>query len=159
MLVQAKDLGMRVRDLLDNETVKCDLEALDKEECFEELIELLVRAGRITDRAAALSAIHEREVQGTTGIGKGVAVPHGKHSSIPKLTAACGLSREGIEFDSIDGQPVHLVILLLANTGEPGPHVQALAEISRVVAIPGFYRRATQVSDVAEFLSVLDVEE
>lgn len=150
---------MRLRDLLDNETVKCDLESVDKEECFEELIDLLVRAGRITDRAGALKAIHDRETQGTTGIGRGVAVPHAKHGSIPKLVASCGVSREGIEFDSFDGESVHLVILLLANTDQAGPHVQALAEVARVVKIPGFYRRATQANNTKEFLDLLDVEE
>lgn len=150
---------MRLRDLLDNETVKCDLESVDKEECFEELIDLLNRAGRISDRAGALNAIQDREIQGTTGIGRGVAIPHAKHPSIPKLVACCGVSREGIEFDAFDGEAVHLVILLLANTDEAGAHVQALAEVARVVKVPGFYRRATHVSSVEELLDLLDMEE
>jgi mannitol/fructose-specific phosphotransferase system IIA component (Ntr-type) len=150
---------MRLRDLLDNETVKIDLESVDKEECFEEMVDILVRAGRITDRAAALKAIFDREAQGTTGIGKGIAVPHGKHKSVSKLIASCGISREGIEFDAVDGEPVHLVVLLLANINQPGPHLQALVEIARLVKIPGFYRRVTQVTSAAEFLDILDAEE
>jgi PTS system nitrogen regulatory IIA component len=150
---------MRLRDLLDNETVKIDLESVDKEECFEEMVDILVRAGRITDRAAALKAIVDREAQGTTGIGNGIAVPHGKHQSVSKLIASCGISRQGIEFDSVDNEPVHLVVLLLANINQPGPHLQALVEIARLVKIPGFYRRATQVDSAAEFLDILDAEE
>jgi len=98
---------MRLRDLIDESVVKVGLESLDKEECFEEMIDLLVRAERLADRAGALEAIRQREAQGTTGIGQGVAIPHGKHASISSLTAALGVSADGIEFDSIDGDPAH----------------------------------------------------
>ena len=150
---------MCLRNLLDNKTVRIGLESFDKEECFEEMVDILVRAGRVKDRAAALKAIVDREAQGTTGIGRGVAIPHGKHASIPHLIACCGISSEGIEFDSVDGEPVHLVIVLLANINQPGPHLQALAEIARLVKIPGFYRRVTQVKSVTEFLEILESEE
>ena len=83
---------MRLRDLIDESVVKVGLESLDKEEVFEEMIDLLVRAGRLKDRAGALEAVRLRESQGTTGIGQGVAIPHGKHESIPSLTAAKGTS-------------------------------------------------------------------
>ena len=73
--------------------------------------------------------------------------------------AAMGISREGIEFDAIDGEPVHLVVLLLANINEPGPHLQALVEIARLVRIPGFYRKAVEASSAAEILQILDSEE
>lgn len=150
---------MCLRNLLDNQTVKIGLESVDKEECFEEMVDVLVRAGKVTDRSAALNAILAREAQGTTGIGKGVAVPHGKHASISNLIASCGISREGIEFESADGESVHLVILLLANINQPGPHLQALAEIARLVKTPGFYRRVTQANTVTEFFDILDSEE
>jgi PTS system fructose-specific IIC component len=150
---------MRLRDLLDDQSVKIGLESVDKEECFEEMVDILVQAGRVADRAATLRAIQTREEQGTTGIGTGIAVPHAKHGSIPSLMAALGVSREGIEFDSIDGEPVHLVVLLLANINEPGPHLQALVEIARLVRIPGFYRKAVEASTPAEILELLDSEE
>jgi mannitol/fructose-specific phosphotransferase system IIA component (Ntr-type) len=150
---------MRLRDLLDLSSVKVPLEGLDKEECFEELVDLLVRAGRIPDRAAALTAIGQREAQGTTGIGQGVAIPHGKDASIPRLTAALGISSRGIEFDAIDNQPVHLVFLLLARADDPGPHVRALAEIARLVQTPGFYRRLSEARSAQEVLDLLDAEE
>ncbi len=150
---------MRLRDLLDDQSVKIGLESVDKEECFEEMVDILVQAGRVADRAATLRAIQTREEQGTTGIGTGIAVPHAKHGSIPSLMAALGVSREGIEFDSIDGEPVHLVILLLANINEPGPHLQALVEIARLVRIPGFYRKAVEAGAPAQILELLDSEE
>lgn len=150
---------MRLRDLLDEASVKIGLESTDKEECFEELVDLLVRAGRIEDRTGALQAISERESQATTGIGNGVAIPHGKHHSISKLTAAIGISHRGIEFDAQDGQPVHLVIVLLADVDNPGPHIQALVEVSRLIQLPGFYRRAIAVTTPTEFLDLVDSEE
>jgi mannitol/fructose-specific phosphotransferase system IIA component (Ntr-type) len=150
---------MRLRDLLDEASVKIGLESVDKEECFEELVDVLVRAGRVADRGAALRAIQDREALATTGIGEGVAVPHGKHESIPKLTAAFGTSPDGIEFDSVDGEPVHLVVLLLAGVDNPGPHVQALAEVSRLVRTPGFFRKVSEANTPDELLDLLDSEE
>ncbi len=102
---------MRLRDLLDESTVKIGLESTDKEECFEEMVDILVRAFVIADRSGVLKAVQAREMQSTTGIGKGVAIPHGKHASIANLTAAVGISRDGIEFDSLDGEPVRFVVL------------------------------------------------
>lgn len=150
---------MRLRDLIEESVVKVGLESLEKEECFEEMIDLLVRADRVSDRAGALEAIRQREAQGTTGIGQGVAIPHGKHPSISSLTVALGVSAGGIEFDSIDGDPVHVVFLLLAPVDDPGPHVRALAEIARLVQTPGFYRKLVEAKSAAEALDVLDAEE
>jgi mannitol/fructose-specific phosphotransferase system IIA component (Ntr-type) len=150
---------MRLRDLLDESVVKVGLKSLEKEECFEEMIDLLVRAGRLSDRAGALAAIRLREAQGTTGIGQGVAIPHGKHPSVPALTAALGTSAKGIEFDSIDGEKAHLVFLLLARNDDPGPHVRALAEIARLIQTPGFYRKLTRARSAREILDILDEEE
>jgi fructose-specific phosphotransferase system IIA component len=150
---------MRVRDLLDEKTVKTDLECVDKEECFEEMVDILVQAGHITDRATALKVIQEREAQATTGIGRGIAVPHGKDESIPALIAALGTSSSGIEFDALDGEPVHVVFLLLASNHEQGRHLQALAEISRLVGTPGFCRRVVEANTRADLLALLDAEE
>ena len=150
---------MRLRDLLDESVVKVGLKSLEKEECFEEMIDLLVRAGRLSDRAGALAAVRQRETQGTTGIGQGVAIPHGKHPSVPALTAALGTSTEGIDFDAVDDGKVHVVFLLLARADDPGPHVRALAEIARLVQTPGFYRKLVGARSAREILDTLDSEE
>jgi PTS system fructose-specific IIA component/PTS system nitrogen regulatory IIA component len=150
---------MRLRDQLDESVVKVGLKSADKESCFEEMVDILVQAGRVKDRAGALAAIRAREAQGTTGIGQGVAIPHGKHASIPTLTAALGISSKGIEFDSIDGDRVRVVFLLLARMDDPGPHVRALAEIARLVQTPGFYRKLTEAKTAQEVLEILDAEE
>ncbi|MDD5707079.1 MAG: PTS sugar transporter subunit IIA [Kiritimatiellae bacterium] len=150
---------MRLRDLLDESVVKVNLESVDKEECFEEMIDLLVRAGRVTDRAAALAAVRERETAGSTGIGNGCAVPHGKHSSIPSLRVALGTSPRGIDYDAVDGAPVRMVFMILASGNEPGPHIQALAEVVRLLKTPGFCRRVVEAKSAKDVLDVLDAEE
>ena len=145
--------------LLSENVIKVDLESEAKEEVFSELIELLVRDGKITDRAAALNAIETREELGTTGIGKGVAIPHGKDTCIGALTAALGISRNGIEYDAIDDEPVHLVFLVLAEPENPGPHVQCLAEVARLLQVPGFYKRLVAASTTKDILDAISAEE
>ena len=150
---------MRLRDLLDESVVKIGLESTDKEECFEELIDLLVRSGRLASREAALAAVAARESTATTGIGRGCAIPHGKDPSIKTLTVAIGTSAAGIEFDAVDGELVHLVILILANAGEPGPHVRALSEVVRLLKLPGFYNTVISTRSAKALLDAIDAAE
>ena len=150
---------MRIRDILDESVVRVPLESSEKEECFEEMVDLLVRAGQVQDRAGALQAIRNREAQGSTGIGHGIGVPHAKHASMQKLTIALGVSPDGIEFEAIDDKPVHVVFLLLARVSEPGAHVQALAQIVRLVQTPGFCRALIAATTPAQVLALIDQEE
>lgn len=151
--------GVILCDLLSASVIKLDLEAADKEEVLEEMVDLLVRAGQVKDRAAALSALREREALGSTGIGGGVAIPHGKHESIERLVAALGMSRDGIEFDAVDGKPVNVVFVLLARADNPGPHIQALAEIAQLVQAPRFVRRMVEAENAADVLAFVRSEE
>lgn len=150
---------MRLRDLLDESVVKIGLESTDKEECFEELIDLLVRSGRLASREAALAAVAARESTATTGIGRGCAIPHGKDPSIKTLTVAIGTSAAGIEFDAVDGELVHLVILILANADEPGPHVRALSEVVRLLKLPGCYNTLVAARSARALLDAIDAAE
>lgn len=150
---------MKLSDLLDESVIKPELESEDKEEVFAELVELLVRVGRIQDRTAALQAIVAREEMATTGIGNGLAVPHGKDASISALTAALGISREGIEYEAADSGLVYVVFLVLAEVNNPGPHVQCLGEIARLLMVPGFYDRLRRATTADEALAVIRAEE
>jgi len=150
---------MRLRDILDASSVKTGMVSTDKDEAIGELVDLLVRAGRLSDRSGSIEVLMERESQQTTGIGSGVAIPHAKHESIAKLTAALGISSEGIEFDSVDDKPVHLVFLIMARVDDPGPHIQALAEIARLLQIPGFYRKLVESQSEADLLALIESEE
>ena len=146
---------MRLRDLLDESVVKVGLESVDKEECFEELVDLLVRSGRLSSRDAALAAVSARESTATTGIGNGCAIPHGKDPSIRTLTVAIGTSETGVEFDAVDGGLVHLVVLILANANEPGPHVRALSEVVRLLRLPGFYNTLVSARSARALLDAI----
>jgi len=150
---------MKLTDLLDESAVKVDLESEDREEVFAEMIEVLVRAGRVQDRDRALQAILAREAMATTGIGSGVAVPHGKAATVKKLTAALGISKNGIDYEAADHAPVHLVFMVLAEMNNPGPHVQCLGEIARLLQVPGFYDRLCKARTAAEVLAIIRAEE
>ena len=150
---------MKLIDVLDESVVKVELEAEDKEEVFAEMIELLVRAGRLEDRDRALRAILAREEMATTGIGSGVAVPHGKEPSVKALVAALGISKTGIEYDATDGEPVYLVFLVLAEANNPGPHVQCLGEIARLLQVPGLNDRLRTAKTAKEALDLIRAEE
>ena len=141
------------------DSLKVPLDGLDKEEVIEELIDLLVRAGRVADRDAALEAVNEREAKRSTGLGDGVALPHGKSSTVHQLTGALGVSADGVEFDSADGAPVHVVFLVLADAAHPGPHVECLAEIARLLRTPGFYRRLVACRNAEEAYEILRAEQ
>jgi fructose-specific phosphotransferase system IIA component len=146
---------MQLLQILDKSVIKVPLESSNKEELFEEMVEVLARAGKITDRKAAIDAINEREAMQTTGIGHGLAVPHGKHPSIQQLVCAIGISPDGLDYDSVDGEPVHVVFLLLARSDNPGPHVAALAEIARIFSMPTLRKKLLDARDAAAVLEVI----
>jgi len=148
---------MKLLDILEPGVVKVGMESVDKEESFEELIDLLVKTGKITDREAALDAIYTREEMRSTGIGSGVAIPHGKDESITQITAAAGTSADGIEFDSVDGKPVRLVFLVLAEVNNPGPHLQTLSEIATCLNEPGTYDKLVNAKTPEAFLQALEL--
>lgn len=150
---------MRLRDMLDESVVKIGLESFDKEECFEELVDLLVRAGRISDRNEAIQALQLRESEGSTGIGRGFAVPHGKTESVDGVVLAFGTSQDGVEFDSEDDKPVRLVCMILASPSDPTSHLQALAEVMRLLRIPGLVEKLSSAPSAKALLDILDSAE
>jgi mannitol/fructose-specific phosphotransferase system IIA component (Ntr-type) len=150
---------MRIADLLNSSLIKVDLQSEDKDELFEEMVQIFIDNGLIADRTAALKALLEREAKMSTGVGKGLALPHGKIEEARELLVAMGISRRGIEYEALDDQPVHVVIMVLAEMGNPGPHIQALAEISRLFSLPGFAESIRQAGTVQEVLDLLRREE
>jgi PTS system nitrogen regulatory IIA component len=124
------DFGMVVR----RSCIKMHLESSDKEGIITELVDLLVDGGRITNREAALTAILERENKMSTGMQDGVAIPHGKTDSVPELVTAVALKKEGVDFQSLDGEPSRIFIVTLSSAVRTGPHIEYLAQISRVLS-------------------------
>lgn len=125
-------IRMRITDILEKECVRVPLAAEGKIGAITELVDLLHEQGRITDRNAVLSAVIAREKTRSTGIGQGLAVPHGKSAGCPALTMAVGVPTTPIDFSSVDGAPCRVVVLLASPADEMGPHIQALARVSRL---------------------------
>jgi len=124
---------MKLTELLSRSCVRVPLQAGDKTGAITELVGLLADNGRFADRAAVLKAVLEREQTRSTGIGYGLAVPHGKSAACPELAIAMGKPAAPIEFGSIDGRPVNFIVLLASPPERTGPHIQALARVSRLM--------------------------
>ena len=150
---------MSVHELLDVNCIKIGLEGQDTEEIVAELVELLVKTGKLDDRDAAIECVLDREAKSSTGIGGGLAVPHGKLDSVPKLTVALGIAEDGVEFDSIDHKPVYVVLLMLARADQPGPHILALREASTLMGMPQFFDRLVHCRTPREALDTIRAEE
>ena len=121
----------KLSELLTPSAISLELKGQTKQEIIDELIDILDRAGYLTDKAAVRDAVIEREAKLSTGLGEGVAVPHGKTAGVERLVAAFGIKRDGIHFDAADGQPAKLFFMLVSPQSVTGPHVKALAQIAR----------------------------
>ena len=150
---------MKISDILTPALIKPNLQSEEKEELFEEMVSLFTASGLLKNRQAALTALREREGKMTTGIGGGLALPHGKLAEIDRLTIALGISRKGVDYEAMDGRPVTLVIMVLAEARNPGPHIEALAEVSRLVSIPGFADRLREAGSATELLDLIRRQE
>lgn len=125
---------MNLRKVLSPDAVWVDLKATTKEGIIEEMVDRLIAAGKLTDRAAAIAAIVEREEKMSTGMQNGVAIPHGKTDSVTELITAIGIQCNGVDFKSIDDLPATIFVLTLSPVNRTGPHIQFLAEISRIIS-------------------------
>ena len=124
---------MNLKKTLSPDAVWVDLKADTKNGIIEEMVDRLVSAGKVADREAVLAAIFEREEKMSTGMQNGVAIPHGKTDAVQDLVAAVGLNKAGVEFDSMDGEPSKIFIMTLSPVNRRGPHMQFLAEVSRLI--------------------------
>jgi fructose-specific phosphotransferase system IIA component len=140
---------MRLTEILQTDCVKVPLEANEKHAAIDELVDLLNAENLVSDPDQLKSAVREREQTRTTGIGHGIAIPHGKSEGIDQLRAAIGRPGQPLEFGAIDGQPVDLIILLASPVDQTGPHIQALAKISRMLTDDNF-RNALKKADSAQ---------
>jgi len=121
---------MNLKTVLNKETISLNLKGTNKAEIINELLDILVGAGKVEDREAAYSAIMDREEKMSTGMKHGIAIPHGKSTTIKDLVACIGVSANPVEFDSLDGQPCRIFIMTLSPVEKTGPHLQFLAEVS-----------------------------
>ena len=124
---------MKIAEVLDKRAIKIGLNAVTKEDTLKELVAVLAQVEDIGDQKNIVKALIERENLGSTGIGQGIAIPHGKTDRIKRLVAVLGISKHGVNFDALDGEPVYIFFLLVAPKSTPGPHLKALAQISRLL--------------------------
>src|SRR6195952_5605737 len=134
---------MRLVDILKPENIKVPLDAHNKVEAITELVGVLAKSSAVADAKKVLEAVLEREATRTTGIGNGLAIPHGKCSGTKDLVMAIGKAGTPIDFQSIDGRPVTLIWLLGSPPDKTGPHIHALARISRLMTIDKFRQSLT----------------
>jgi len=147
---------MILTQILQPNCVKVPVENKDKEAVITELVDLLDANGLLLDRDIALEAVLARERTRSTGTGAGIAIPHGKCNAVKELVMAIGIAHEPIEFESVDGKPVTILILLVSPADQTGPHIQALARISRLMLDEEFKQeleKAATADDVYELLN------
>jgi nitrogen PTS system EIIA component len=152
---------MKLSDFVVRQSILTDLSSASKEEAIRSMVESLAASGSIksADRDGIIAAILKREELGSTGIGKGVAVPHTKHPSVDKLVATIALSKSGVEFASLDGEMVHILFLLVSPPDRPGDHLRALENISRHLRndnFCNFLKQASTPEAVVELLEEAD---
>lgn len=142
-------------DLLTAERVKVPMEADSRDESLRELVDVLASDGCVEDADEVFRAVLERETVLSTGIGHGVAIPHGKAPACGALSVAAGVTRRPLDYGALDGEPVRLVFLLIGPESEAGAHIKALSRISRLVRQPELRNRLLEAVDSGEFLRAL----
>jgi len=149
---------MKFADFISKDAIRADLKADDKEGVIREMVGALLQAGKVPEGEveSIVKAILKREELGSTGIGRGVAVPHTKHPSVQRLVGTVGVSHEGIDFNSLDGEKVQLFFLLVSPPDRPGDHLRALENISRQLRDDTFCKFLKQARTAEDIRLLLD---
>jgi PTS system fructose-specific IIA component/PTS system nitrogen regulatory IIA component len=149
---------MKFSDFISREAIRANLRAEDKEGVIREMAQALMDAGRISasEYESIVKAILKREELGSTGIGRGVAVPHTKHPSVDRLVGTVAVSAAGVDFHSLDGEKVELLFLLISPPDRPGDHLRALENISRQLRDDTFCRFLKQSKSAEDVIQLLD---
>jgi len=152
---------MQIMDFLSKKAIVTDIKSSKKEEAIKELLEGLINAGEIEKRYRnrLIDALMAREALGSTAIGQGIAIPHAKSDCVTKLVAAFGLSNKGVDFDSLDGEPAYIFFLLIAPQDSAGPHLKALARISRLLKDKYFRDNLRSCVDEKSIIKIISQED
>ena len=150
---------MTLTQILQANCAKVPVEGRDKEAVITELVDLLDASGALQDRDVALDAVLTREGIQSTGTGAGIAIPHGKCNAVKEVVMAIGIAREPIEFESIDGEPVKILFLLVSPADQTGPHIQALAGISKLMLNEQFRHKLEQADSADDIYTLLNNQE
>jgi nitrogen PTS system EIIA component len=150
---------LKIQDFLSPAAVTADITATSKRAVLEELVGLLAKEGKVKDAKATVDVLMEREGIGSTGIGQGIAIPHAKTDQAAEVVAAFGLSRRGIQFNSLDGEPVYIFFLLVAPAAAAGVHVKALGRISGLLKNKFVRQALRDAREPSEILRIIREED
>jgi len=150
---------MRLVDILKPENIKVPLDAKQKTDAIGELVTLLAHNGELKDAKKVLDSVLDREATRTTGIGNGLAIPHGKCAGTDHLVMAIGKPAQPVDFQAIDGRPVTIIWLLNSPPDKTGPHIHALARISRLMTIEKFRQALNNAKTGQEMYDIIAEQE
>ena len=152
---------MKIMEFLSDDAISNDLKGVNKSDALKELVDLLINAGELEkkDKNRVVELLMAREALGSTAIGHNVGIPHAKTDCIKTLVGAFGLSKRGVDFDSLDGEPVYIFFLLLAPQDSAGPHLKALARISRLIKDKYFRETLRQAKDKKDIVRIIEIED
>lgn len=146
---------MAVFDLIEKDIIKIPMDATNKDEAMTELVNILFSAGKIENVETTLSSVWERENQGSTGLGQGIAIPHAKVDGIESIKIAIGIAPEGIDFDALDGELSQIFFLLIGSPDQPSLHVEALTEIASLVKSAASRRLLLAAESAEEVVEII----
>ena len=145
---------MKILDILDKRLILPQITSKTKEGVLRELVHVLSQVEKQVNEDRTVEILLERESLGSTGLGEGVAIPHGKSKEVKKILASFGRSLPGLDFQSLDGKPTHLFFLLIAPENSAGMHLKALAQISRLMKDQAFRKRLMEANSADEIYSI-----
>ncbi len=146
---------MNLKKVLTKDSVLLSLKANTKQDVIEEMVTFLAEAGKVGDRDAALNAVLDREAKMSTGMQHGIAIPHGKTDSVDKLIVAIALQPEGVDFEAMDEKPSTIFVMTLSPENHTGPHIQFLAEISKLLSQETLRAKLLAAKNEEEVLTLL----
>lgn len=150
---------MRILDFLEKDSIELNLKAKNKKEAIEEIVEILKKKNAIIDKDITIESLLEREELGSTGVGQGIAIPHSKTKGVKELIGAFAISKNGVEFDALDGEPVNIFFLLLAPEGAAGVMLKALARVSNFFKNKYYRKKILEASDKEAVIQIIEEEE
>ena len=155
-LIVNKEANMRITDLLDKNSINLNASPQNKKEALDQAVELMARSGKINDVEAYRKQVYAREEESTTGVGEGIAIPHGKCSAVNAPGLSAMVIKDGVDFDSLDGEPVNILFLIAAPDTEDNVHMDVLSKLSVLLMDEEFVDSLKKARDVDEFLSLID---
>jgi len=150
---------MRILDFLNKDSIELNLKSTSKKDVIEELVEILDKKNLLIDKKTVLDSLFEREELGSTGIGRGIAIPHSKTKGVKELVGVLGISKDGVDFDALDGESVNIFFLLLTPEGAAGLMLKALARVSNFLKNKFYRKKILDANSRDDIISVIEEEE